>query len=444
MSSARANALKTFSVVGIALLMVWSTVAAFTAVAADEKGVYIVSIDDGTSPEVFRTTRTKVLVDYNNGFYLVKATGSQAYAMRGLGLDVVKFTNLHTLDLYPSDMAFDTTEGVPSAPEVMNGFNWDRGMYIVQFIGPYKTEWLDSVQNLGGQVGKYVPAFSVVVKMSPDVKSRVSDLPFVNWVGDYKPWYKISSELLNGEGFVRVSIHTLEDSQRAAVSQKLVEWGGSVLMSYPQGTIIAYIDTESLPWVVSLPEVMQVFRDYRPETQGIVVAKIHGAYDSWYTERSGLPTTLTGRSPGPDGLDYTADDIYEVIGIQDSGLDDCDDSAGHPDFFQGPVGDRVIRLIDQTGQSCPDGDVSGTAHGTHVSGDAMGNGFAWEDSLGEPTSDADWAESRSGLWRGTPGQCRVLGFAVRRRCTHKFQQLRQPAGGLRRRLLERGHPNKPG
>jgi hypothetical protein len=373
--------------------MVWSTVSAFTAVAADEKGVYMVSIDDGTSLEVFRTTRTKVLVDYNNGNYLVRATESQALGLIRLGLEAVEFKNLRVLDMYPSDVSFDTSEGIPAAPSVMDGFDTYQGAYIVQFVGPYKVEWATAVENLGGRIGKALHAFSAVVKMSPSVKSQVEDLSFVHWVGDYKPWYKISSELLNSEGGVRVAIMTFEDDQRAPVSEKIVEWGASVLMSYQTGAIIAFVDAELLPWVVSMPEVMQVYPDFRPEVQGIVVAKIHKAYDAWYSERSGLPTTLTGRSPGPDGIDYTADDIYEVIGIQDSGFDICDPDEGHPDFFLGPTGDRVIRVENPSGNSCPDGWISGTAHGTHVAGDALGNGYAWERYLGEPTGDADWSKS---------------------------------------------------
>jgi hypothetical protein len=393
MSSARAKALRTFSVVGIALVMVWSSVLAFTAVATDESGIYMVSIDDGTSPEVFRTTRTKVLVDYNNGNYLVRATEAQALGLIRIGMDAVKFENLRLLDMYPSDVTFDTSEGIPAAPSVMDGFDVHQGTYIVQFVGPYKAEWATAVENLGGKIGKALHAFSIVVKMSPSVKSQVEDLSFVNWVGDYKPWYKISSELLNSEGGVRVAVITFEDDQRAAVSEKLVEWGASVLMSYPTGAIIAFVDAELLPWVVSLPEVMQVYPDFKPEVQGIVVAKIHKAFDAWYSERSGLPTTLTGRSPGPDGIDYTGDDIYEVIGVQDSGFDICDPNAGHPDFFLGPNGDRVVRMQDRSGNSCPDGFISGTAHGTHVAGDAMSNGYAWEDFVGEPTGDMDWSKT---------------------------------------------------
>ncbi len=390
MSSARAKALKAFPVVGIALLMVLSTVLAFSAVAEDERGTYLVSIDDDTSPEVFRTTGTKVLVDYNNGLYLVRSTETQALYLKRLGADAVKFKNLRMLDFYPSDVSFDTSVGAPAAPSLMSGFNWDGQSYIVQFVGPYKSEWLDTVENMGGKVGKLVHAFSALVKMSPSVKSRVSDLSFVNWVGHYEPWYKISGDLLNSEGGVRVAVHTYEDHQRATVSNRIVGWGGSVFMSYSKGTVIAFVDAKTLPHLVSLPEVMQVFPDYPVETQGIVVAKIHNAFEAWYPERSGLPDSLTGRSPGPDGIDYTGDDVYEVIGVQDSGFDICDPDGGHPDFFLGPIGDRVVRMWDRTGNSCPDGYISGTAHGTHVAGDAMSNGYAWEYFLGEPTSDQDW------------------------------------------------------
>ena len=393
MSSARAKALKSIPIVGIALLMVLSTVLTFSAVASDERGEYLVSLNEDTSPGVFRTTGAKVIVDYGNGLYLVKSTESQALSLNGLGAEAVKFKNLRMLDLYPSDVIFDTSVGAPEAPSAMAGLSWDGQWYLVQFVGPYKPEWIQTIENKGGEVGKLVHAFSVVVKMTPDVKSRVSDLSFVNWVGRYEPWYKISSELLNGEGSARVAIHTFKDDQRAAVTNKLTEWGASVLSSYPTGVIIAYVDTKTLPFVVSLPEVMQVFPDLAVTTQGIVVAKIHAAFDAWYPEKSGLPDSLTGRSPGPDGIDYTADDIYEVIGVQDSGFDICDPDGGHPDFFLGPVGDRVIRMTDQTGYSCPDGYISGTAHGTHVSGDAMSNGYAWEYFLGEPTNDQDWANT---------------------------------------------------
>ncbi|TET91776.1 MAG: hypothetical protein E3J35_01165 [Methanomassiliicoccales archaeon] len=393
MSSARARAIRTLSTVGIALLMVWSTVSIFSVATTEKRTMYLVSLEKDASTEVFGMIGTNVLVDYGNGMYIVDATESELFAMEGYNLNVIPSGSYRTVDLYPYDIVFDATESVPAAPSVMDGFGWDRETYIVQFIGPYTPNWLETIEDMGARVGKLAQRYSAIVKMSPNVESRVSELPYVAWVGAYQPWYKISSDVLNTEGGLRVEIMAFEDSMRDSLSTKLVDLGASVITTYSPGFIVAYLDSRLLPWVISMPEVMEVYRTSIPKTQDIMAAKIMGAFDSWDTAGSGLPSTLTGRSPGPDGLDYTADDIYEVIGIQDSGFDVGNPDAGHPDFFMGPVGDRVIRYLDRTGRSDPDGMQSGTAHGTHVAGDAIGNGFCWENVYGYPTNDANWDNS---------------------------------------------------
>lgn len=392
MYSHRAEALKRLCVVGIAFLVAWSTVSIFGAVGTNERETYLVSLDRDTSPEVFGTIGTKVLVDYGNGFYLTESTESQALVLNRLG-EVVKMKNNRMLDLYPSDIAFDTSGETPTTPSRMEDFDWDGETYIVQFVGPYRSEWLEAIENEGGRIGKLVPTFSAVVKMSPSVKSMISELPYVQWVGAYEPFYKVSSELLESEGGVRIAVMVFEESQRSDVSRELVDMGASVLMSYPPRSVIAHVESRLLPWIVSMPGVMDVRRDFVSEPFDLVAGKIHGAFESWDTLRSGLPSSLTGQSPGPDGIEGTPDDIFEVVGIQDSGFDFCDPDLGHPDFFMGPHGDRVIRLMDQTGYSCPDGYISGLAHGTHLSGTVMGNGFAWEYFLGEPTDDDNWEHS---------------------------------------------------
>ncbi|UCD92213.1 MAG: S8 family serine peptidase [Methanobacteriota archaeon] len=325
--------------------------------------------------------------------YIVEATESELVAMEAYEFNIIPSDSYRTLDLYPYDVVFDTTEAVPAAPSAMDGFGWDRQSYIVQFIGPYTPGWLVAIEDMGASVGKLAQRYSAVVKMSPDVKSMVSEQPFVQWVGAYQPWHKISSDVLDTEGGLRVEIMAFDDSMRDSLSSKLVDLGASVITTYSPGFVVAYLDSRILPWVVSMPEVMEVHRTGVSTVQDVVAAEIMGAFDSWDPARSGLPSSLTGRSPGPDGIDYTPDDIYEVVGIQDSGFDVGNQDAGHPDFFLGPVGDRVIRYIDRTGRSNPDGMQSGTAHGTHVAGDAIGNGFAWEYARGYPTNDANWENS---------------------------------------------------
>ena len=394
MSSTRARAIKALSAVGIAFLMVWSTVSVFSVATPEERAMYIVELEDDTSPEVFRMIGTNVLVDYGNGIYVVDASESQLFSLKSFDLRIEPSANYRTLDLYPSDVVFDTAKGIPAAPSAMRGLGWDQETYIVQFIGPYAPSWLEKVEEMGASNGKLVQSYSVVVKMSPDVKSRVSALPFVCWVGAYQPWYKLSSELLDVEGGLRVEIVAFDDSMKDSLSTELVDLGASVMMTYSPGTVVAYLDSQLLPWVASLPEVTEIYESGIVDTLDIVAAEIHRAFEAWYPIRSGLPSSLTGRSPGPDGLDYTADDFYEVVGIQDSGFDISNEDQGHPDFFMGPVGDRVKRYTPRTPQSVQyDGFVSGTAHGTHVAGDAAGNGFSWEDANGYPTNDADWEKS---------------------------------------------------
>jgi hypothetical protein len=389
MFSQRAEALRRLCVVGIAFLVAWSTASVFGAGGSNERETYLVSLNEDTSPEALRTIGTKVLVDYGNGYYLTESTESQAHMLNQLG-EVVRMKNNRMLDMYPSDVVFDTSRGPPTIPSQMRDLGWDRETYIVQFVGPYRSEWLETIEIEGGRIGKLVPTFSAVVKMSPSMKSKVSELPYVQWVGAYKPFYKISSELMESDGGVRIAVTVLDESRRSDASRELVDMGASVLMSYPPRSIVAYVESRLLPWIVSMPEVMDVRRDFVSEPMDLMGARIHGAFESWYPLRSGLPSSLTGQSPGPDGIEDTADDYFEVVGIQDSGFDICHEDYGHPDFFMGPHGDRVIRFTDRSGSSCPDGFRSGWAHGTHMAGTVMGNGFAWEYHFDEPTDDDDW------------------------------------------------------
>jgi hypothetical protein len=362
----------------------------FSTGGSSETETYLVILDDETSLKDFRMTGTDVLVDYGNGFYITRSTESEAIALGRLG-SVIRMSTM--LDMYPSDIVFDTSDSPPTTSSPMEKFDWDRETYIVQFVGPYKPEWLDWIEKEGGNIAKLAPTYSAVVKISPLVKSRIAQLPYVKWVGAYKHFYKISSELLESEGGVRVAVRVFDESQRILATRKLVEMGASVIVSSPPSTIIVYTDSGLLPWIASMPEVMDVRRDHVPKPTDLMSARIHGAFDSWETMRSGLPSSLTGQSPGPDGIEGTSDDYFEIFGIQDTGLDVCNQDNGHPDFFKGPHGDRVFRMVDQTGLSCPDGLTSGLSHGTQVSGTVIGNGFAWESHLGEPTDDDDWERS---------------------------------------------------
>lgn len=124
---------------------------------------------------------------------------------------------------------------------------------------------------------------------------------------------------------------------------------------------------------------------------------IHKVLDAWNASRNGLQSSLTGQSPGPDGVEGTSDDYFEVVGIQGSGLDIGQADKGHPDFYMGPHGSRVISFTDRAGFSVPDGYESGYAWGTHLAGVVIGNGFSWEYHNGLNTSDDNWDWTEAGV-----------------------------------------------
>lgn len=73
-----------------------------------------------------------------------------------------------------------------------------KGLYIVQFIGPIKDEWLDMLRGTGSQVVSYVPNNAYVVQSSDKAAVRIAALKNdrrVQYVGDYEPAFRLSPEL---------------------------------------------------------------------------------------------------------------------------------------------------------------------------------------------------------------------------------------------------------
>src|SRR5206468_3998968 len=167
---------------------------------------------------------------------------------------------------------------------------------------------------------------------------------------------------------------------------------------------VAMVPLGRIAGVARLAEVMAIQEYATPKPLDNIAGQIHHYQDGWETAKSGLPSTLTGRSPGPDGTMYTADDYYEGAGIEDTGFDEGDPNQGALDFFASPNGDRVIRFQDHTGFSRFDGQYGGVAHGTHVAGIIAADGYSWERYLIEnagdssvSTTDKDWSKSEAGV-----------------------------------------------
>src|SRR2546427_371146 len=294
---------------------------------------------------------------YEGSLALLKATDMQIAQLRWSGVPITELRDRTTISFIDAGITFDTSIGEPSlAPALRTS---DPHSFIVQFIGPIKAEWMDRIRALGGTPQMYVANAAFVVRMDGTSARMVAAEPFVNWVGAYQPAYKIQKSLAGTTGVVRIAVLGFDDVPIATLAHEVLYAGAAIFsISEVPHLVQAFVHAGRIDDIARLDAVAVVFDDPLPQTLDMKAGVVHGFHQAWYRETSGLPTTLTGVSNGPDGIRGTADDIYETVGIQDTGLDEGSASAGANDFFQGPfptpsTNDRVLSFTDHTGCSVP-------------------------------------------------------------------------------------------
>lgn len=350
----------------LALLFV-SSMALSVAVEENDNVFLLVEADESIK-EYLKADRGEVKVDYENGRYLIEISERDRAKYDNL-FETIGDEERYQIHLDNWDMTFDRRDGMPKVPDRfhVNEENVKRS-YIVQFIGPIKSgAWKDELRENGAFIERDMRNYAVLTRMDKVTKERIKDLETVAWVGRYKPAYKIRSELLDSDGIVDVQVVGWRDTNIRILMNKLDDVGATI-GRYNGVGVICTIDTELLPYIATFSEVKWVDLHSPTRTFDNQANEITEVQEGWYSSWSGLPSRLTGAG--------------QVIGIQDSGFSQGDQDMGHPDFFDGPLGDRVIRYEDRTGNSDPDGYGDGIAHGTHVAGVALGNGWCWRNSLG--------------------------------------------------------------
>ena len=144
----------------------------------------------------------RVLEDYGS-LAMMELGDEERSRLMGQGIAVV---DLERHRLEGSGWVIDTRRGDGDVPAVWRG-TWGRtGLYIVQFYGPIRQEWLQEVKALGGRfvAGAYFRNYGYLVWMTGETAQKVWALPYVNWVGVYHPWYKGPHEASGKGGSVPV------------------------------------------------------------------------------------------------------------------------------------------------------------------------------------------------------------------------------------------------
>jgi hypothetical protein len=243
---------------------------------------------------------------------------------------------------------FDPLSGFPEIPEDLT-YNAENGYYLVQCQGPIQPEWYLELEEKGAKLLGYIPNFTYILYIESHNIHTIKNLPFVRWVGNYEPAYKIQNGLKGqlGEVELRVLVFNEVHENIKMVRDALEDLGGEITSDGEVNSIIrVIIDAGMIPDIAFIPQIEWIDLYSPPQSQMNIIRAYTGA--------------LVAEINGFDGTG--------IIGeVKDSGID-----LDHPDFIgqilatdgtiiDDPHGTPVFGIVFSTGQG--DSDATGMMPG---------------------------------------------------------------------------------
>lgn len=231
-----------------------------------------------------------------------------------------------TLDREPSDLRQSSMkEGIAK-----------KGLYIVQFVGPVKDEWLSELNAVGGKVVTYIPNNAYVVRADAKTASELNSFRsknFVQYVGDFEPAFRLSPMVQEARntmsGDVDVTVQVVGGKSANPTVAELKKIATEVVSD---NSVLGYrniglkVDVARIGEIASMDDVFTI-EERRPrqkmdEAQGQIVAG-----------------NLTGNSPtGPGYLTWLAGKGFDSTQFGTFSVNVVDDAyqltgaSQHPDL----------------------------------------------------------------------------------------------------------------
>jgi hypothetical protein len=207
-----------------------------------------------------------------------------AISLDGKTVSAVKETSYELMLRYGK---FDPLVGVPSTPSELTARRAasGKGAYIVQFVTQPLDEYRAVVRSLGGDIFIHLPNHSYIVQMDSSARDAVAALPFVRWVGDYQPAYKLDEGVRdsladNALEPTRYNVMVLERGSRMQerLGQKVRSRGGKVELIIPEGFRMEMtLTADQVVEVANDPDVLFIDRWSAPESDMDIVRNVGGA-----------------------------------------------------------------------------------------------------------------------------------------------------------------------
>lgn len=227
-------------------------------------------------------------------------------------------------------------------------------LVIIQLKGPVEQEWKEKLEDLGVELGDYIPDFAFVAKLQDqDDRKKLAKLSFVKKVTSFQPAYKLAPELaenLNSQTQQKIAVVGFNSREEATRLVKKVA---------PKAENVERTTSKHMATLSASGNEIEKLLESDDIIAIVPVGKRHYANDV----AAGIIHSDTLKGTGYTGKN-------QIVGVADTGLDSGNLSNIHPDF----VG-RIKKLIAVGRYDTNDSSDLG-GHGTHVAGSIVGTGKA--------------------------------------------------------------------
>lgn len=293
--------------------------------------------------------------DYGR-FLWLPLTSEQATQLRAAGHELHQAANAFELDL--GGHRFDPLrDGAPVATlnrgwQPQPGADWR----LVQFTGPLRQNWLDTLAVAGIEPVQYIHPYTYVVWADAAALNRGASLPGVRWLGEFLPDYR-HAPVFRRDATGTIDVELIARAHLDSLDQTLAARGARIesrgLMDRHFEVIHIRVDAGELAALAATPGVYSIQPVVEPGNRSEMSVQIN----SGNVDGSGAAF--------PGYLNYLTD-----IGVNGNGvIMACVDSGtqvNHPDL--------ASRMLPCNGApSCGNGTQSGD-HGTHVAGIMVADG----------------------------------------------------------------------
>lgn len=286
-----------------------------------------------------------------------------------------------------------TNQPAPSIPDNLKITEYPetiKGYYFVQFKTKVTKQTKKEIKDAGGEVMKYVPNNTYIVRMPALEKARIAELPGVQYVGIYQPVNRISTKLLKrfqGQApiitpkpgvqakragtepeqtqpeFLWLTVLVFKGENLPTIKSDIAAAGGTILSA-----------KEYKRWVKIRVKIPPENAPQLPMINGIMWIEEYGMFKTTNDIARGIIDVAQAWAP-VNGLRGA----NQIIAVADSGLDSGVNNATMHNDFQGRITSihswPVQGLFGEQNANADDGAAADNyGHGTHVAGSALGNG----------------------------------------------------------------------